>query len=124
MAQLAIVINVSGRVVCERRRCDTKKKAPVASKRMAGAGLDIHAAVLVRRAQRTFDATDNIAQSFMAQVSAFAPCLCGYTRDPAVAVLSTVRPTGVLFLFRAQFRYADHTLKVRTLQIRLHQVAL
>ena len=37
MAQLAIAINVSGRVVCERRRCDTKKKAPVASKRMAGA---------------------------------------------------------------------------------------
>ena len=57
MAQLAIAINVSGRVVYERRRCDTKKKAPVASKRMAGAGLDIHAAVLVRQAQRTFDAT-------------------------------------------------------------------
>ena len=37
MAQLAIAINVGGRVVCERRRCGTKKKAPVASKRMAGA---------------------------------------------------------------------------------------
>jgi len=28
MAQLAIAINVSGRVVCERRRCGTKKKSP------------------------------------------------------------------------------------------------
>jgi len=36
MAQIAIAINVSGRVVCERRRCGAKKKAPVASKRMAG----------------------------------------------------------------------------------------
>jgi hypothetical protein len=47
-----------------------------------GGGSGICAAVLVRRAQQTFDATASVAQSIMAQVSAFALCLCGYTRRP------------------------------------------
>ncbi len=38
MAQLAIAINVSGRVFCERRRCGTKKKAPGRTQ-AAGAGV-------------------------------------------------------------------------------------
>ena len=39
MAQLAIAINVSGRVVCERRRCSTKKKSPRRIQADGGAGV-------------------------------------------------------------------------------------
>jgi hypothetical protein len=38
MAQLAIAINVSGRVVCE-RRCRRTSEAPVASQKLAGRGV-------------------------------------------------------------------------------------
>ena len=38
MTQLAITINVSGRVVCERRRCGTKKAPPVAHPSGDGGG--------------------------------------------------------------------------------------
>ena len=60
------------------QRCDPEhvghRKAPVASKRMAGAGTGVYAAMLVRGAQRqlhstqrTFDATASVTQSIMAQ---------------------------------------------------------
>ena len=66
-----------------------KSKAPVASKRMAGAGPGICAALLVRLAQRqldwtqrTFDAATSVAQFIMGEAEASSLCLCGYRLRP------------------------------------------
>ena len=58
------------RVVYEHHNCRTSKSPRRIQADGGGGGS--YAAMLVRRAQQTFDATASVAQSIMAQVSAFA----------------------------------------------------
>ena len=84
----------------------------------------MYAAVLVRRAQRTFDATPALLNQSWPRLKRSPFAFAVPSADHAVAVLSTVRPTGVLFLFCAQLRQVSHIHKVRTRQVRTRQVRI